>query len=300
MTKVAIIGVGEIGRALGQLISRHGYPVCFWDKAPSKLIGLNQDPDQALPAIIGGAAVIFLCVPSTALKEALFFIEPYLKPKQIIVTLTKGLEASRNQTAVDFVTKIAPKCHLAVLGGPMLAEELQASCASVSVLASKRESVLAVVGPLLSDAKLSVMTSSDLTGVALAGVLKNIYALGVGIGEELRWGANARGIFITEALKEMIEVGRFLGGKAETFIGLAGLGDLLATGLSHDSLNHQVGQALALGGTPQQKSEGLVSLPLLFNLLGAKVTKLPILILLKKIALEDAPARELYTQAGYW
>ncbi|MEK7091682.1 MAG: 2-dehydropantoate 2-reductase N-terminal domain-containing protein, partial [Patescibacteria group bacterium] len=288
MTKVAIIGAGEIGRTLGLLIRRHGYPVTFWDKAPEKLLNLDQDPDLALPAIINNAEVLFLCVPSGALKEVLFFIEPYLKPKQAIVSLIKGLEGSKNQLPVEFIGKIAPKCQLAVLGGPMLAEELQAGGPGIAILASKRESVLNLVAPLLRDAKLQVETSSDVTGVALAGVLKNIYALGMGIGEELAWSANARASYLTEALKEIIGTGKFLGAKAETFIGPAGLGDLLATGLSRNSLNYQVGQALARNEEPKQVSEGLVSLPLLFSLLGTRVSKLPILLLLKKIALEGA------------
>lgn len=299
MTKVAIIGVGEIGRMLGLLIRRHGYPVTFWDKAPEKLLDLDQDPDLALPAIINDADVIFICVPSSALKEALFFIEPYLKPKQITVTLTKGLEPNQQLLPVDFIAQIAPKCHLGVLGGPMLAEELCAGCLGVGVLASKRDSVLTLVAPLLRDAKLKIEISADVTGVALAGVLKNIYALGVGVGEELSWGANARAIFLTEALREIVEAGKALGGQVATFTGPAGLGDLLATGLSRYSLNHQVGQALARGEMPERASEGLVSLPLLFSLLGARVSKLPILLLLKKIALEQASARDLYTQAGY-
>ncbi|PIP58122.1 MAG: hypothetical protein COX02_01980 [Candidatus Vogelbacteria bacterium CG22_combo_CG10-13_8_21_14_all_37_9] len=299
MTKVAIIGAGEMGRTLGSLIIQKGHSVYFWDKFADQLIGLNQDSDQSLPAIIDSAEVIFLCVPSSALREVLFFIEPYLKAKQVLVSLIKGLEASQGLTATQFISKIVPRCYLGVLGGPMLAEELKANLPGGAVLASKRAKVLDLVAPLLSNPKLRVETSSDLAGVSIAGVLKNIYVLGLGAGEALKWGANARALYLTEALQEMIKIGHFFGAKTETFFGLAGLGDLLATGFSLDSFNFQVGQSLVNGKDLSQISEGQASLPILLDLLGPRAKKFPLLLLLKKLVLDKAEAKILYTQAGY-
>jgi len=295
-TKVAIIGAGELGLALGKIVSPRA-EILFWDKEPAKLMDL-PGKDLPLPEIISQAKIIFLAIPSWGLKEALFCLSPYFLPKQTIITLSKGLEESSIKTAPEFVAKIANKCLLGHLSGPMLAEELSAGQLGWAVLASNNKKVFAVTD-LFKDSKLIITTSTDLTGLSLAGVLKNIYALGAGIGEALNWGDNSRAVYLERAINEFLKIGVLLGGKKETFLGVAGLGDFLATALSRSSLNNELGRLIARGNDLAKKSEGSVSLPLIFRLLGNKAGDFPLLIMLKKVVLENQSAEEVYSQERY-
>lgn len=290
--KVAIIGAGELGLALGQVIGPKA-EILFWDKDAGKLMDL---PGQGLPLpeIVRQAKIIFLAIPSWGLKEALFCLSPYFLPKQIIITLSKGLEESSIKTAPEFVAKIASKCLVGHLSGPMIAEELSAGRPGWAVLASNNKKVLTVTD-LFADSKLTVTTSTDVVGSALAGVLKNIYALGTGIGEALNWGDNSRAVYLEQAFNEILKIGVLLvGGKKETFLGVAGLGDFLATALSRSSLNNELGRLIARGNDLDKKSEGSVSLPLVFRLLGNKAGDFPVLIMLKKVVLEGQPAEKIF------
>ena len=295
-TKVAIIGAGELGLALGKIVSPRA-EILFWDKEPAKLMDL-PGKDLPLPEIISQAKIIFLAIPSWGLKEALFCLSPYLSAKQTVITLSKGLEESSIKTAPEFVAKIANKCFLGHLSGPMLAEELSAGQLGWAVLASNNKKVFAVTD-LFKDSKLIITTSTDLTGLSLAGVLKNIYALGAGIGEALSWGDNSRAVYLERAINEFLKIGVLLGGKKETFLGVAGLGDFLATALSRSSLNNELGRLIARGNDLAKKSEGSVSLPLVFRLLGNKAGDFPLLIMLKKVVLENQSAEEVYSQERY-
>src|SRR3989339_885087 len=295
-TKVAIIGAGELGLALGKIVSPRA-EILFWDKEPAKLMDL-PGKDLPLPEIISQAKIIFLAIPSWGLKEALFCLSPYLSAKQTIITLSKGLEESSIKTAPEFVAKIATKCPIGHLSGPMIAEELSDGQLGWAVLASNNKKVFAVTD-LFKDSKLIITTSTDLTGLSLAGVLKNIYALGAGIGEALSWVYNSRAVYLERAINEFLKIGVLLGGKKETFLGVAGLGDFLATALSRSSLNNELGRLIARGNDLAKKSEGSVSLPLVFRLLGNKAGDFPLLIMLKKVVLENQSAEEVYSQERY-
>lgn len=294
--KIAIIGAGEIGLALGKLLSARA-TITYWDKITDKLSSLPGD-GLSLPEIVEPAAIVFLCLPSWGLKEAMLCLAPYLHSGQIIITVSKGFEAGE-KLPIDFVTKIASKCLVGHLGGPMIAEELSVNKPAAAILVSKNKKVLAV-GELFNDTSLLIKTSTDITGVALAGILKNIYALGAGIGEALGWGSNTRAIYLTDAVNEMIGLGKILGGKKETFVGWAGLGDFLATSLSRSSLNNELGRLIARGDDLDKKSEGSVSLPILLDLIGKKAANnFPLLIMLKKIILEKQSAEEIFKQERY-
>jgi len=294
--KVAIIGAGELGLALAKIIGPKA-EILFWDKEADKLTDL-PGADMPLPEIVSQSKIIFLAIPSWGLKEALFCLSPYFSAQQIIITLSKGLEDSTYKTAPEFVAKIASKCLVGHLSGPMIAEELSAGHPGWAVLASSSKKVLAVT-ELFADSKLAVTISSDVIGVALAGVLKNIYALGAGIGEALGWDDNSRAFYLQQAISEILKIGVLLGGKKETFLGIPGVADFLATALSRSSLNNELGRLIARGDDLDKKSEGSVSLPLIIHLLGKKASDFPLLAMLKKVVLEKQLAEEVFKQEKY-
>jgi glycerol-3-phosphate dehydrogenase (NAD(P)+) len=279
--KVAIIGAGEIGLSLGKIMSAKA-DIFFWDKISEKTMELPGG-DRSLPDIINESEIIFLCVPSWGLKEAMFCLSPYLKRKQIIITLSKGLEESSGLSALEFVSKLASKCKVGTLGGPMIAEEISRGHIGIGVLVAKDKKVFSVAS-IFEESNLKIITSSDYFGTAYASILKNIYALGLGIAEGLEWSHNQQGYFFGEAVKEMGRIIQQLGGKKDSIYHPALLADFVATGFSHDSLNHQVGLDLSQNAKPKRPSEGLVSIPILVKIIGReKIKNFPILYTLDQI-----------------
>ena len=293
--RVAIIGAGEIGLALGGVIAQKA-EVFYWDKNEKKLLGLSGE-DLSLPEIMTGAQAIFLCLPTAGLKEAIFCLSPYLRADHILITLAKGLEEGTGRTALEFVSKIIHKGLVGALAGPLVAEEIAGGRPGAGVLVGKGRKMSAVA-ELFAGSKIKISFSTDLIGASLAGVLKNIYALGAGMGEALGWGSNARALYLTEAQGEILDIGKMLGGKTVTLLGPAGLGDFLATALSKNSANFYVGWQLARQEKIDRSSEGLVSLPLLLGRLGNRAKNFPVLMMLKKIILDDQSAEEIFRQGG--
>ena len=275
MRNIGIIGAGEIGTALGGILKRRNV-VDLWDKDSAK-----SQTRKDLSHIVKEAGVVFLCVPSWAMTEVLEKIRPAISNETIVVSLAKGMLPG-GVTMDQLLGDILP--NQAILAGPMLAEELNQLKPSVGVIAGPDKDVFNVVEMIFGDSNLKLTYTSDFRGAALAGVTKNVYSIALGISDCLNLGSNVKGWLTVKSLEEMVKVVGFLGGKAETVRGLAGLGDLIATGFSPYSLNHAVGEQLVKTGKCSLVSEGLVSLdplaasldkfrqdlPLLFTLLGIK------------------------------
>lgn len=290
--RVVIIGAGEIGLSLGRILKTKGYHLSFWDKNPKVLESLGSEP-KGLPEIVPEADELFLCVPSWALREALLFVSPYLSKQTVVVAVSKGIEPASLKTADELALSILPKKQpFCLLSGMMVAEELREGYFGAGVIATKSDKAEKEVSDLFAETTLLTESSDDLHGVALCGVLKNIYALLLGLSYGLGLGDNARGLLAVGAVAEMKKILSLLGGRQETAIGPAGLGDLISTGLSSYSKNHEAGLALARGATGFE-SEGLASLTSLTLLLGEKYKKLPLLsalVLVVEGTLEPAVA----------
>lgn len=287
--KIVIIGAGEIGQAIAKLFSKKGVEIELWDKDESK------NPEQKpLAEIVPAADFLFLCVPSWVLRAALKSFSGFLKKETVIVSLAKGIEAGTLKTVPEMIGELAPRHQFALLAGPMLAEELIDGKGGRGVAAVESSSLFEKVKSLFQGTDLILEWSADVRGVALASVVKNIYAVGLGIADCLGWGGNAKGWLFSRAFREMVEIVSLLGGQPATVLGTAGLGDLTATGFSPYSRNRQTGDELVRTGKCLVPGEGIVSLPSVLALLGEQKNKFPLLNVLAKVCLDGENAKKVF------
>jgi len=276
---ISFIGAGEIGQAISALVSHTGAHVEKWDA------DLTKVPDQkSLQEVVASAHVLFFCVPSWVLDKAIKSAVPFLSKKTVCVFVSKGID--KTHLFMDkFVAKTLPKQQpFVLLSGPMLAEELLAGKGGAAIIASSNTSALKTVYHLFSCNDLMLTQTKEVHSVAVSGVLKNVYAIGLGIASGLDWGDNKKGWLCVCVVREMQQIMKWL--KCDTSFALhqSGLGDFIATGFSRYSSNQTLGRELVEKSHCERKSEGCVSLPALVKLLGAKRMKqLPVLSALNTI-----------------
>ncbi|MGC8775700.1 MAG: NAD(P)-binding domain-containing protein [Minisyncoccia bacterium] len=281
MQNILIIGWGEIGQALGKIL-KSKYQIKHWDKNPKKSTSNTNLKDLVL-----WADIIFLSVPAFALKEILEKIKSNLKNKTIIC-LSKGIDLKTKEFPHQILEKYS--ANFGLLYGPMIAEELNKNLYGFAILASKSKKVLNLKN-IFNQTKIKVEISKDLTGVCLAGVLKNIYALGLGMIDALNLGKNFKGYYLTCALKEISNIVKAFGAKKETVFLVCGIGDLIATGSSQNSANYMAGFQIVKNKKITKPSEGLKSLKGLKPLIKLKNIKAPILETLYNICFQNKPAK---------
>lgn len=294
--KITIIGYGEIGQAAYKLLKANKELVVeVWDKKG----GQGQ---KSLAETVSLSEVVFICVPSWCVREVLADIKKYLAKNALVVCLAKGIEPADAETmageekkerTMDAVLQdeLSPNQPFCILSGPMLAEELSAGKKGFAVAVSKNKKDFLRLAEIFSGSNLILEYSNDLRGVALCGVLKNIYALGFGIADGLELGSNAKGKLSVLAIREMKKIVKLLGGKDKTVFGVAGIGDFVATAFSRYSRNREAGEELAKTGVCCLESEGYKSIVSIIKLIG-NADDLPFLNALKLIILDGrAPAQ---------
>ncbi|HRH23948.1 MAG TPA: NAD(P)-binding domain-containing protein [Candidatus Magasanikbacteria bacterium] len=262
MKKVLVIGAGKIGSAIGGIIHTVGHSVDWWDIDQSKIKGT-----ETLEERVATADVVFLCVHSWVIRETLERVKTHLKDEVILVSVAKGFEKDTMKTADQIVEDVLPHHAFAFFGGPMVAPEIAEGKYAFGAIASKSPEVYAVIVSLFEGSRVLLNYIDDVHGTVLAGVLKNVYAMGLGMLDEQGMGSNARGWYATKVVEEMGREIAALGGKKETAYTLAGMGDFIATGMSEDSRHRGEGRRIAKGETPTQ-CEGVVSTPTVVQLLG--------------------------------
>jgi len=214
VSRTAIVGGGELGKAVGFLIKKNGGEVEFWDADPLVVPG-----QRSLQEIIPAADCVAFCVPSWAIRAAVTGVLPYLAPGAIVIFFAKGIEKDSLQTMAEMVPTILPPAQpVAVVGGPMLAAEISGGAAAVGVFASKDEAVLQKVSALFSGENFRVETTSDTTSVSLASVLKNIYAVALGIADGLELSGNEKGWITARAIGEMRGIATALGANPDVVL----------------------------------------------------------------------------------
>ncbi len=286
---ILIIGAGELGQAIRKVLAEKRLRPALWDRNPAKVPG--QKP---LPVAAPHAAIILLCVPSWALREVAHGIKPYLARGATLVTFAKGLEQTSRETAAELLVRLLPRQQIAFIGGPMLAEEIGEKKGGMGVLASSSAHARREVRELFRGTSLRLECMNGSRSVALAGVLKNIYAIGLGIATALQWGDNRKGWFASAAFREIAGVLRDLRAAPDAAYTAAGLGDFLATGYSGYSSNHHVGIELITKGRSERRSEGTYSLPTVLALLGKKKKRYAILTALESVVLRHADATKAF------
>jgi glycerol-3-phosphate dehydrogenase (NAD(P)+) len=262
---IAVLGAGSFGTALAILLAGNGNTTRLWCRDPDQarsmqLEGSNQkylpgiqfpstlEVTDDLSAALAGVRDVLLVTPSGAFSETLQRIKPMLPDNRRLVWACKGLEPGTgrflHQIAEQELGKDTP---LAVLSGPTFAMELARAMPTAITLASTEPSFAAELTERLVNTMFRVYLSDDLVGVQLSGALKNVIAVGAGIADGLGFGANARTALITRGLAEIQRLGLKMGGKTETFQGMAGLGDLILTCTDNQSRNRRFGLALGQG-----------------------------------------------------
>ena len=242
--KITIIGAGAWGTALASLAAHNGYSVCLWSR---------RMPDLA--SAVEGAEVLLSAVSTKGVRPTIEKLQPLVAPGVILVTATKGLDVT-TRTPSQVWQEAFPQNRLVVLSGPNLSKEIQQGLPAATVVASQEPSAAQTVQAIFNSESFRVYINADPLGTELGGTLKNVMAIAAGVCDGLRLGTNAKASLLTRALPEIVRVGTRLGASAETFFGLSGLGDLLATCNSPLSRNYQVGYGLAQGkGLDQILSE---------------------------------------------
>lgn len=235
---ITIIGSGMWGTALRTIACHNHHIVHLW----------SRQSLESLASVIDNVDVIISAVSIAGVRPTIEKLQPLnLSPKTILVTATKGLEPITTHTPFQIWQDVFPKHSIAVLSGPNLSKEIQQELPAATVIASYDRTAAEKVQTLLSSDTFRVYINADPIGTELGGTLKNVMAIAAGVCDGLQLGTNAKAALLTRALPEIIRVGIYLGGHQETFFGLSGLGDLLATCNSPLSRNYQVGYQLAQG-----------------------------------------------------
>lgn len=235
---LTILGAGAWGSALATLAMNRGHRVRVW----------SRRGDIALASAVSAAEVIVSAVSMQGVPETVARLQQIDLPNEIIlVSSTKGLDPRNQMTASQVWQAAWPHHPVVVLSGPNLSAEIEQGLPAATVVSSHSIQAAERVQSIFSSERFRVYTNSDPLGTELGGTLKNVIAIAAGVCDGLNLGTNARSALITRALAEIIRVGTALGAQPETFFGLSGLGDLLATCTSPLSRNYRVGYGLAEG-----------------------------------------------------
>jgi glycerol-3-phosphate dehydrogenase (NAD(P)+) len=273
---IVILGAGAWGTTLAGLAATKGHIVQVWSRQQGDLQAVLSAADIVISAIsMKGVSAVVEQVRQVAIA-----------PHTVFVTATKGLAASSTDMPLlpsQIWQAALPSHPVVVLSGPNLSQEIQQGLPAASVVASYDRAAAAAVQAALSSNAFRVYTNPDRLGVELGGTLKNVIAIAVGACDGLQLGTNAKAALVTRGLAEIIRVGTYWGAKAETFYGLSGLGDLLATCNSALSRNYQVGYGLAQGKTLtdviaqlQGTAEGVNTTQVLIKLANEQAIAVPI------------------------
>ncbi|OWF78702.1 glycerol-3-phosphate dehydrogenase [Yersinia rohdei] len=263
---MTVIGAGSYGTALAITLARNGHQVVLWGHDPKHIQTLQQDrcnqaflPDVPFPdtllletdlaRALAASRDVLVVVPSHVFGAVLNQLKPHLRPDARIVWATKGLEAETGRLLADVAREVlGESIPLAVVSGPTFAKELAAGLPTAIALASTDAQFSEDLQQLLHcDKSFRVYSNPDFIGVQLGGAVKNVIAIGAGMSDGIGFGANARTALITRGLAEMTRLGAALGAEPSTFMGMAGLGDLVLTCTDNQSRNRRFGIMLGQG-----------------------------------------------------
>jgi glycerol-3-phosphate dehydrogenase (NAD(P)+) len=272
---IGVIGAGSWGTALAILIARKGLEVRLWGRNDERMATIQRDrvnarylPDSRFPnsliatsnleETVTKAELLLMVIPSTAHRETLKKVSQYIKPETGILLAGKGFEKDTfklmHQVAQE---ELGQDRKIAVVSGPTFAKEVAAGLPTATTIASENHKFAAELAELLHSDTFRAYTSEDITGVEIGGAVKNVLAIAAGIADGLNFGANTRAALITRGLVEIQRLGTALGADSKTFIGLAGLGDLVLTCTDNQSRNRRMGIGLAEGKSIDQIKQEL-------------------------------------------
>jgi glycerol-3-phosphate dehydrogenase (NAD(P)+) len=267
---VAVVGSGGFGTCLAYLLARNGLEVRLWCRNPDYAQTLQNTRENAkyLPGVklplnvwitsslqdaVQDAEVVVVAVPSQAVRQTATEFAPHLAKGVKVLNVAKGIEHGTYKRMSEVLTEVlGAQTPIATLSGPNHAEEIARGMPTATVIASKNQSALNLLCDVLSTDWFKAYPRRDLIGVELGGVLKNITALATGVTKGIGFGDNSAAAVMTLGLDEMVRFGVAHGARKETFTGLSGFGDLIATATSPHSRNRRVGELLGRGLTMQE------------------------------------------------
>lgn len=261
-SEIAVLGAGSWGTALALLLAQDGGVVRLWDRTPAQVEALQSErenrrylPGHALPEnlhptatlaeTVAGARCVVVAVPSAAVETVLRQLP--LATGAELVLASKGIDPETLELPADVALRLAPGHPVVALSGPNLAREVAAGIPTAAVAACDDAEAARRVAERFNRPTFRTYVSDDRTGVEVGGAVKNVLAIAGGISDGLGYGDNTKAALMTRGLGEMARLGVALGGKRETFYGLAGVGDLMATAASRLSRNWRVGNGLGQG-----------------------------------------------------
>jgi glycerol-3-phosphate dehydrogenase (NAD(P)+) len=262
---IAVLGAGSWGTALAVLLARNGYRTLFWghDAARQARLAHERENTRYLPGVrfpdnlqiredllatVEEATHLLVVVPSHAFRATLEAIKARLSAQAIVAWASKGLEPATGRPLSQVATEVLGEARaIGVISGPTFAKEVAQGLPTAVTVAARDTGTAEAIATWLRSDRVRVYTSTDLIGVELGGAIKNVLAIATAISDGLGLGANARAALITRGLAEMRRLIEALGGKPETVMGLAGIGDLVLTCTDNQSRNRQVGLALGKG-----------------------------------------------------
>ena len=285
--RVAVLGGGSFGTVIANIIAANGHKVRLWMRNSQRADQINRSHEnpEYLPGFrlhenltatcvleesLEGIDILFVAVPSKSFREVVQQVARHIQAQTLVISLTKGIESPGFSLMSEILRDELRDNPRGVLSGPNLAREIAAGHLTGSVIASATPGHNAIVQTLLHSATFRVYMSHDMYGVELGGALKNVYAIMSGLGAALNMGENTIGMLMTRSLAEMSRFAVHMGANPMTFLGLAGVGDLIVTCASPLSRNYRVGYALGKGQSldaileeMDQVAEGINTLGLL-------------------------------------
>ena len=261
--KVVVLGGGSFGTVLANLAASNGHHVSLWVRDSEQALRINSEGANAtyhpelklseniqasdsLENVMKNASIVFIATPSVVFEQIIKRISKLLEDDSYVISCTKGIIGNPLRTLSDIIISNVNNT-VGVLSGPNLAKEIAENKVAGSVIASSNSNLIDSVKTVLSSDTFKIYSSNDLHGIELAGALKNIYAIICGLAEALEVGENAIGLILTRSMAEMSRLAEAKGANPITFLGLAGMGDLVATCTSKLSRNYQLGYNLGKG-----------------------------------------------------
>ena len=317
---VAVLGGGSFGTVLANISASNGYEVRLWVRDAEQALRINSEGANAtyhpelklsenisasedLSVVVKDAEYILIATPSLIFEQIITRLKPLVVPSTSIISCTKGIKADPFRTMTEIITFHLGEIvgdKVGALSGPNLAKEIADKKIAGTVIASSNEDLTRSIKSMLSSGTFKVFSSQDLQGVELAGALKNIYAICCGIAHAKDVGENALGFIVTRSMAEMSRFAVAKGANPITFLGLAGMGDLMATCTSKLSRNFQLGELIGQGMSlveakikVGQVVEGIRTLEVLHQEASTMKINMPIVESLYKILFDKISSEQL-------
>ena len=316
MKKISVLGAGSWGTALALLLNENGHEVTIWtiDESEAQMIAPDREQKDKLPGItipeqiavttnlemaVKGKDILVFAVPSVFVRSTAKSVQPFYEQGQVIVDVAKGIEEKTLMRMSEIIEEEITGAVVTVLSGPSHAEEVGRKLPTTVVIGAKDHTLAKELQEIFCNGWFRAYTSPDLIGIEVGGALKNVIALAAGVCDGLGYGDNTKAALMTRGVAELSRLGIAMGGLAETFSGLSGIGDLIVTCTSQHSRNHNAGGLIGQGKTMQEAMdevkmvvEGVYSAKAALLLARKYDVEIPIIEQVNEVLFHNKPALE--------